>query len=99
MDRLCEDETSWAEVLQETVESITETLERAKVLYSEDPDAFVNKNYGLLGQAISTYSKLFTRTGCSSRKELEARWAQHFTIPIIRDTIEDLVSVEVYSPF
>jgi len=34
MDRLCEDETSWAEVLQETVESITETLERAKVLYS-----------------------------------------------------------------
>ena len=85
MDRLCEDETSWAEVLQETVESITETLERAKVLYSglfivflvdsdliqlfvcvcvyvEDPDAFVNKNYGLLGQAISTYSKLFTRS-------------------------------------
>ena len=27
----------------------------------EDPNGFISKNYGILGQAISTYSKLFTK--------------------------------------
>merc|ERR1712071_157187 len=84
----------WPDVLQETSESIAETLKQAKTAYSEDPDGFVNKNYGVLGRAISAYSKLFTRTECSSREDLENRWSKHFASPAVRDAVEDLVSVE-----
>jgi len=75
-------------------ESISETLKRAKVSFSEDPDAFVKTNYGILGKAISIYSRLFSTTGCDSRTELEDLWSKHFIDPVIRDTVEDLLSVE-----
>jgi len=82
------------ETLLETFESIEETLKRAKTSYSEDPNGFISKNYGILGQAISTYSKLFTKTGCSSREELETKWAQRLSNPTVRDAVEDLISIE-----
>ena len=37
------------------------------------------------------------RTGCDSRTELEDLWSKHFIDPVIRDTVEDLLSVEVVS--
>ncbi|KAI9559740.1 hypothetical protein GHT06_013745 [Daphnia sinensis] len=81
-------------LLTETTASITEILVEAEHHFSENPDDFVAKDYGVLWRVTNCYSLLFKNSGCEKRDDLEKLWASYFSESSIRDAVEELLLVE-----
>lgn len=86
--------TELSSLLAETAAAITEILVEAEQRFSENPDEFVVKEYGMLWRVTNCYLLLFKNSQCEKRDNLEKLWASYFSECSIRDAVEELLLVE-----
>ncbi len=80
--------------LKDLSANMAKTLEDARRLRKESKDSFFERDYSVLGKAISHYANCFESLGLKTKSELDEVIGQHFRYSTVQDSVEELAGVE-----
>ena len=80
--------------IKKLVESIQETLSKAKELRSSSEESFFCDDFGILGKSIGHYADCFKQLGIKTKAEFDGIIGQYYTKRDVQTAVEDMNEVE-----